>query len=211
MPYEVEYALREVHEGVCGSHVGARTLAYKVLRQRYGIPNQIIADNGLQFNCNSFKDFCSNYGIKLVFTSVYHPKANGMVESVNKAILEGINPSLRVSHFDLAQNEQLLRENLDFLDEVREQCRLRMLAYKQKVASFYNKRVRPRSFRIGDLVLRKARFLGFETHFSKLAPNWEGPYPVIKIPHLGTYILQDSEGKRVPKVWNVNNLKKFYP
>ncbi|GKV11132.1 hypothetical protein SLEP1_g22414 [Rubroshorea leprosula] len=28
-PYEAEYALREVHEGVCGSHVGARTLAHK--------------------------------------------------------------------------------------------------------------------------------------------------------------------------------------
>ncbi|GKV10869.1 hypothetical protein SLEP1_g22179 [Rubroshorea leprosula] len=38
-PYEVEYALREVHEGVCGSHVGARTLAHKVLRQGYYWPN----------------------------------------------------------------------------------------------------------------------------------------------------------------------------
>ncbi|GKV28954.1 hypothetical protein SLEP1_g37938 [Rubroshorea leprosula] len=28
-PYEAEYALREVHEGVCGSHVGARALAHK--------------------------------------------------------------------------------------------------------------------------------------------------------------------------------------
>ncbi|GKV36367.1 hypothetical protein SLEP1_g44508 [Rubroshorea leprosula] len=38
-PYEVEYALREVHEGVCGSHVGARTLAHKVLRQGYYWPS----------------------------------------------------------------------------------------------------------------------------------------------------------------------------
>ncbi|GKV11612.1 hypothetical protein SLEP1_g22854 [Rubroshorea leprosula] len=34
-PYEAEYALREVHEGVCWSHVGARTLAHKVLRHGY--------------------------------------------------------------------------------------------------------------------------------------------------------------------------------
>ncbi|GKV47366.1 hypothetical protein SLEP1_g54271 [Rubroshorea leprosula] len=192
-PYEAEYALREVHEGVCGSHVGARTLAHKVLRQgyywpnmykdathfvqkcsmcqffahlthqpveeltnlvapwpfaqwgldllgpfvkgvgdvthlivgvdyftkwvearplssltskkvedfvfssiicRYGIPNQIVADNGTQFNCSSFRDFCSSYGIKLQFISVYHPESNGMVESVNKCILEGIKPRL---------------------------------------------------------------------------------------------------------------------
>ncbi|GKV33270.1 hypothetical protein SLEP1_g41798 [Rubroshorea leprosula] len=38
-PYESESALREVHEGVCGSHVGARTLAHKVLRQGYYWPN----------------------------------------------------------------------------------------------------------------------------------------------------------------------------
>ncbi|GKV37355.1 hypothetical protein SLEP1_g45396 [Rubroshorea leprosula] len=276
-PYEAEYAIREVHEGVCGSHVGARTLAHKVLRQgyywpnmqedakkfvqRYGIPNQIITDNGPQFNCNSFRDFCSSYGIKLVFTSVYHPEANGMVESVNKAILEGIKPrldqlktkwvdelnnilwayrttsrtatgetpyhlafgteavipveigvpSLRISHFEPVQKERLLRENLDLLDEVQEQSRLRTLAYKQRIANLYNKRVRPRNFRVGDLVLRKAGLTGFETRYGKLAPNWEGPYVVTEIPHPGAYILQDAEGKRVPRVWNVNNLKNFYP
>ncbi|GKV35946.1 hypothetical protein SLEP1_g44141 [Rubroshorea leprosula] len=31
-PYEAEYALQEVHEGVCGSHIGVGTLAHKVLR-----------------------------------------------------------------------------------------------------------------------------------------------------------------------------------
>ena len=30
-----EYVLREVHEGVCGNHIGARALAGKVLRQGY--------------------------------------------------------------------------------------------------------------------------------------------------------------------------------
>ncbi|GKV17095.1 hypothetical protein SLEP1_g27640 [Rubroshorea leprosula] len=31
-PYEAKYALREVHEGVCGNHIGARTRAHKILR-----------------------------------------------------------------------------------------------------------------------------------------------------------------------------------
>ncbi|GKU90839.1 hypothetical protein SLEP1_g4783 [Rubroshorea leprosula] len=31
-PYEAEYAVREVHEGVCGTHIGGRTLARKLLR-----------------------------------------------------------------------------------------------------------------------------------------------------------------------------------
>ncbi|GKV04527.1 hypothetical protein SLEP1_g16680 [Rubroshorea leprosula] len=232
-----------------------------ILLQRYGILNQIVAYNGTQFNCTSFRDFCSSYGIKLQFTSVYHPESNGMVESVNKCILEGIKPrleqhkakwadelnnvlwayrttsrtttgetpyhlafgteavipieigvpSFRVTHFDEGRNGQLLRENLDLLDDLREKARLRTLVYKQKIANFYNKRVRPRSFKVGDLVLRKTGLMGFETRFGKLAPNWEGLYTVAKVPHPGAYILRDTEGKRVPRVWNINNLKKFYP
>ncbi|GKV27759.1 hypothetical protein SLEP1_g36894 [Rubroshorea leprosula] len=311
-PYEAKYTLQEVHEGVYGSHIGAQTLAHKVLRQGYYLPNMhrdatqfvqrcqkcqffahlihqpveelttliapwsfaqwgldllgpfmkgIVADNGTQFNCSSFRDFCCTYGIKLQFTSVYHPESNGMVESVNKVILEGIKPrlelhkarwadelnnvlwayrtmsrtatsetpyhlafgieavisieigvpSFRVTHFDEGRNGQLLGENLDLLDEVKEEARLQTLVYKQKIANFYNKRVRSRTFKLGDLVLRKAGLTGFETRFGKFAPNWEGPYTVAKVLHPGAYILRNTEGKRVPRVWNVNNLKKFYP
>ena len=35
---DTRYVLREVHEGVCGNHIGARALAGKVLRQRYYWP-----------------------------------------------------------------------------------------------------------------------------------------------------------------------------
>ncbi|GKV41663.1 hypothetical protein SLEP1_g49163 [Rubroshorea leprosula] len=80
--YEAEYALQEMHEGVCGSHIGARTLAHKVLRQGYYWPNM-------------YKDVTQFVQrIKLQFTLVYHPESDGMVESVNKAILEGIKPRL---------------------------------------------------------------------------------------------------------------------
>ena len=32
---DANYILREVHEGICGNHIGARTLARKTLRQGY--------------------------------------------------------------------------------------------------------------------------------------------------------------------------------
>ena len=35
---DADYVLREVHEGVCGNHIGARALAGKVLRQGYYWP-----------------------------------------------------------------------------------------------------------------------------------------------------------------------------
>ncbi|GKV17197.1 hypothetical protein SLEP1_g27733 [Rubroshorea leprosula] len=154
-PYEAEYALWEVHEGVCGSHIGARTLAHKVLRQGYywpniyGIPNQIVAYNGTQFNYSSFKDFYFSYGIKLQFTSIYHLESNGEtpyhLAFGSEAVIPieiGV-PSFWVTHFDEGRNGQLLRENLDLLTEVREEARLRTLVYKQKLANFYNKRVDP--------------------------------------------------------------------
>ena len=38
-PDEANYVLREVHEGACGNHSGARSLVYKVVRVGYHWPN----------------------------------------------------------------------------------------------------------------------------------------------------------------------------
>ena len=38
---DTDYVLREVHEGVCGNHIGARALAGKVLRQGYYWPTML--------------------------------------------------------------------------------------------------------------------------------------------------------------------------
>lgn len=37
-PIEVEYVMREIHDSSCGSHVGRRTLAGKVLLAEYFFP-----------------------------------------------------------------------------------------------------------------------------------------------------------------------------
>ncbi|XP_074356721.1 uncharacterized protein LOC141696486 [Apium graveolens] len=37
-PDEANYCLREVHEGICGDHLAAKALAYKVIRQGYYWP-----------------------------------------------------------------------------------------------------------------------------------------------------------------------------
>ncbi|GKV47147.1 hypothetical protein SLEP1_g54067 [Rubroshorea leprosula] len=40
-PYEAEYAVREVHEGVCGTHIDGKTLARKLLRYGYYWPPMV--------------------------------------------------------------------------------------------------------------------------------------------------------------------------
>ena len=63
-------------------------------------------------------------------------------------------PSARVVAFDEQRNPQDLKANLDLSKEKRKTARVRMAAYKQKVARYYNSRVKSKVFRAGDLVLR---------------------------------------------------------
>ncbi|KAK3031544.1 hypothetical protein RJ639_035457 [Escallonia herrerae] len=104
-PSESVYALQEVHEGLCGQHLGGRTLAQKILRQGcYGPTMQkdaieftrraLVVDNGKQFDNNNFRTFCTNLAIDLRFTSVAHPQSNGQTENMNQSILQGLKKKL---------------------------------------------------------------------------------------------------------------------
>lgn len=53
---------------------------------RYGVPNKIITDNGLNLNNNVTNELCGYFKIKHHNSSPYMPKMNGGVESANKNI-----------------------------------------------------------------------------------------------------------------------------
>jgi hypothetical protein len=57
---------------------------------RFGVPYNIITDNGTNFISKEFKSYCEGLGIKLKFASVAHPKTNGQVEKANGLICNGI-------------------------------------------------------------------------------------------------------------------------
>ncbi|KAL0451526.1 UNVERIFIED_CONTAM: hypothetical protein Slati_1130700 [Sesamum latifolium] len=101
-------------------------------------------------------------------------------------------PSHRVMHFSEECNENLLRENLDLIEELREKAFLRIQRYKNIMINSYNKRVKSRSFQVGDLVLRR---VGALRPIGKLDPTWEGPYKVTSILGKGAYKLEDPEGR----------------
>ena len=95
--------------------------------------------------------------------------------------------------FDEQCNPQDLKANLDLLEEKQETAQVWMVAYKQKVASYYNFRVKSKAFRAGDLVLRRAT-VSQPQNQEKLAPNWEGPYEVKEVVWTGTYYLKELRG-----------------
>lgn len=66
----------------------------KNLIYMFGIPHALIIDNGKQFDNNSFRSFCLEFGINLMFVRPAHLKANGQVEVANKVIKKALKKRL---------------------------------------------------------------------------------------------------------------------
>ena len=78
------------------------------------------------------------------------------------------------------------------------------------MADYYNKRVKLRQLDIGDLVLRKVTPVTRDPTQGKLGPTWEGPYRVIHYSRRGSYHLETMYGQKLPKLWNIEHLKKYH-
>ena len=61
---------------------------------RFGVPNSLISDNGLQFDSRAFCKFCSDLGIKNKYFTLAYPQSNGQAEAVNKIIVNGLKKRL---------------------------------------------------------------------------------------------------------------------
>ncbi|VFQ85584.1 unnamed protein product [Cuscuta campestris] len=226
---------------------------------RFGVPQQIITDNGTQFEAGGFNKFLQSWGIKHSYAAVGYPQTNGQVENINRTIIDGLRKkimecksawveelpyilwtyrttprkatgetpfsltygfearapaetsllSYRVETFDAQENEENLRAELHLIDERRERAYMRAENYRRQVKSYYDQRVRPRQFKMGDWVLRK-REVSRPTNGGKFAKSFEGPYIIKEVLADGTFRLQTPAGGDVPRVWNAANLIKFY-
>lgn len=64
---------------------------------RYGLPDTIVSDNGVQFKNSEFEAFASEFGVKQVFTAPGHPATNGQAESAVKVVKKGVKAILLAS------------------------------------------------------------------------------------------------------------------
>ena len=73
-------------------------------------------------------------------------------------------------------NINLMVKDLHTLDELRESVVIRIASYQLRLANSYNKRVKPRTFQLGNLVLKRVFENTADPNAGKFQPNWEGPY-----------------------------------
>ena len=95
-------------------------------------------------------------------------------------------PTPRILHPNPELTEELRQADLNLIEELREPTAVRWASYQQKMRTHYNRKVRPREFVAGDLVLREATLATKNPTEGKLAAKWEGPYIVKAKPRSGT-------------------------
>ena len=67
----------------------------KVHFSRYGIPEQLVTDNGPQFVSSSFRHFTFKYDFQHATSSPHHPRSNGKAESAVKAVKRILKKTLK--------------------------------------------------------------------------------------------------------------------
>ena len=87
----------------------------------YGIPTQLVSDNGPQFTSEEFTSFMKRNGIKHIRSAPYHPSTNGtaerFVQTFKKAMKASRKSSLTqttvstISYLLIAQRHTLLQMN----------------------------------------------------------------------------------------------------
>ena len=80
-------------------------------------------------------------------------------------------PTIQTDTPESGNAESVVRE-LDASDELREAASIRIGSYHRRFANSYNKRVKPRMFQPGDLVLRKVFENTANPTTRKFQPNW---------------------------------------
>ena len=198
-----------------------RNFIWRSIICKFGILRALVSNNGKQFDNPKFRDFCAELGIKNYYSSPAHPQSNGQAEVTIRTLkaalktklenlkgkwveyllevlwaykttrrsttqeaqfalafgIEAVAPvkvwlkSPRVEFVNTEHNEEILRLNLDLLEEKREHALKHAEDYHRKTVKYYDQWVRPRSFRPGNLVLKKLLPARKDPTHGKLGPN----------------------------------------
>lgn len=80
---------------MCSSATSATVIQFLTgLFDRFGLVEEIVTDNGVQFTSSEFSDFLQSLGIRHCRTALYNPQANAEAERLNRVLKDGIKAAL---------------------------------------------------------------------------------------------------------------------
>jgi hypothetical protein len=116
------------------------------------------------------------------------------------------------------QNDLAVGDYYNLMDNIDEVTDKKLVALEEiekdeiMVAKAYNKKVKAKSFQVGDLVWKTVlplRSIGQK--FGKWSSSWENPYKITQVIIGNTYMLQTLQGEELPKALNDRFLKQYHP
>lgn len=75
--------------------VNVKRFVWKNIVTRFGVPQTLILDNGLQFDSKTFCEYRSDLGLINKYLSPAYPQSNGQAEAMNKTIVNGLKKRLK--------------------------------------------------------------------------------------------------------------------
>ena len=94
------------------------------------------------------------------------------------------------------------------IDEKRARAQYHAQGYQKRIANAFNKKVKPRNLKDGDLVLKVLRDETFDPR-GKMKPRWSGPFIIKKIMCGGATRIIGLDGEEMLRTINMYRLRKY--
>jgi hypothetical protein len=112
----------------------------------------------------------------------------------------------------IEESQQKHLEELETLYEKTFRAQQHIEMYQARISRAFDKKVKHRSFKEGDLVLAVRRPMVLNSKKNgKFQPKWEGPFVVETVYSNDAYRLVNQDGDKLMMPINGKFLKKYYP
>ena len=91
------------------------------------------------------------------------------------------------------------------IDKKKARAQYHAQGYQKRISSAFNKKVRPRNLKVGDLVLKVLRDETFDPG-GKMKPRWSGPFIIKKFMLRGATRIIDLDGEEMLHPINMDRL-----
>ncbi|XP_075670001.1 uncharacterized protein LOC142639747 [Castanea sativa] len=152
---------------------------------RFGVPQEIIFNNGSHFK-GEVRRIMELYNIEHHKSSPYQPQANVAVEAAKEEYEE--HPSQD--------------------DKKRAKAQYHAQGYQKRIAKAFNKKVKLRNLKEGDLVLKLLKDETFDLR-GKMKSRRSGPFVIKKIMSGGATRIPDLDGEEMLRLINMDRLQKY--